>query len=368
MPSGLRRSCAAALAALLTTAWAHGQSPALEFPGSDTRSCRQVMPAADPPPVWISPSPTDRPALSRWCETVGPVFYQPHPASDSRGPIDRLAIVSWNIHEGGGDVDDLIRRLRHGEFTGGEPVDQFVLLLQEATRRDPAVPARIRRGYPAPRSIPSRHGSRDTDIRRLAADGLAVLYAPSMRNSDEPAGGGGGEDRGNAIISTLPLADPRLIELPLERQRRVAAAAAVEGRTSAGGVWRLDVVNVHLDTAVALWRGGPFAARRRQTAALLHALRPKAGVEPNSGATVVAGDFNTWNGDREPAVTALKDAFPGTPGADRTRTWTGPLGLHARLDHIFVRGAVSPSRVTRLPSRLGSDHFPLLTVLRFGGN
>ena len=35
------------------------------------------------------------------------------------------------------------------------------------------------------------------------------------------------------------------------------------------------------------------------------------------------------------------------------------------LDYIFVRGPLSSSPVTRSPGRLGSDHFPLLTMVRF---
>jgi endonuclease/exonuclease/phosphatase family metal-dependent hydrolase len=285
------------------------------------------------------------------------LFFQPRAASDS-GPIDRLAIVSWNIHEGGGDVEDLIRRLRGGEFTGGEPIDHFVLLLQEATRRDDSVPPRAAHGYPIPRAILSHPASRDADVHRYADRGFAVLYAPSMRN------GAGPEDRGNAIVSTLQLTNSRLIELPLEHQRRVSTAAAVEGRTTGGRSWRLDLVNVHLDTALALGRGGPFAARRRQVAALLDAL-PSPRQFDGEQALVVAGDFNTWMGDGEAAIQLLREAFPNTPAADREPTWRGPLGLHATLDHVFVRGAVSASRVVRLPNRFGSDHFPLLTIVRF---
>lgn len=80
---------------------------------------------------------------------------------------------------------------------------------------------------------------------------------------------------------------------------------------------------------------------------------------------VIAGDLNTWRGVREPAVRILRGVFPDTPPADRAATWRGPLGMHATLDHMFVRGAVSTSRVTRLPSRFGSDHFPLLTIVCF---
>jgi hypothetical protein len=39
---------------------------------------------------------------------------------------DRLAIVNWNVHVGGGDVDALLVRLRRGDFTGGALVHDFV--------------------------------------------------------------------------------------------------------------------------------------------------------------------------------------------------------------------------------------------------
>ena len=336
-------------------------------------ACRQLLPAGAPPPTWIeAPDPNDRIQLARWCETVGPVFFHPNPVAAASEPIDRLAIdrlaiVSWNIHEGGGDADELIRRLRLGEFTGGEPIDQFVILLQETTRRDTSVPRHIPHGYPAPRPITLGRDSKHADVGRLADEGFSVLYAPSMRNG-EPARGHGdqrAEDRGNAILSTLPLLEPRLVELPLERQRRVVVAAAVEGRTSRGAAWRLDLVNVHLDTAIALLHGGPFNARRRQATALLAALGVSGAHADSDRAMVLAGDFNTWMGDDEAAVRLLTDAFPATPGADQGPTWRGPIGTHATLDHVFVRGPVSPSHVTRLPSRFGSDHFPLMTVVVF---
>jgi endonuclease/exonuclease/phosphatase (EEP) superfamily protein YafD len=80
---------------------------------------------------------------------------------------------------------------------------------------------------------------------------------------------------------------------------------------------------------------------------------------------VLAGDLNTWMGGSEAAVRMLSDAFPRSPAADPAATWRGPLGVHATLDYVFTRGAISPSRVTRLASRFGSDHFPLLTIVRF---
>ena len=80
------------------------------------------------------------------------------------------------------------------------------------------------------------------------------------------------EDRGTAILSTMPLADLQAIELPFERQRRVALAATVGGATPSGDVWHLRLAAVHMDTSLALTRGGPVVARRRQAEALVEAL------------------------------------------------------------------------------------------------
>ena len=184
--------------------------------------------------------------------------------------------------------------------------------------------------------------------------GLALLYAPSMRNGDH----GDPEDRGNAIVATLALHAPTIVELPFEHQRRAAAAAVVEGRTRSGTSWRLRVADAHLDTALALTRGGPLAARRRQAVALVEALA----AAPED--TVLGGDFNTWFGSREPALKMLRVAFPDA-APYQAATWKGPLGLHASLDHLFARGRARLQRVERLPDRLGSDHYPVLGIVRF---
>jgi endonuclease/exonuclease/phosphatase family metal-dependent hydrolase len=312
---------------------------------------------------WAPPGDRDRAELSRWCETVGPVFFEPLPANRDEDTIDRLAIVTWNLHVGSGEVDDLVRRLRRGEFTGGERVEQFVLLLQEAYRRDAGIPVRIPHGYPAPGRIAAGTG-RGPDIRHFSRDdGFAVLYVPSMRNGivDEDR-----EDRGNAIVSTIPLQDPAIVELPVEHQRRAVPAAVVEGRTPAGARWRLRLADVHLDTALALMHGGPFAARRRQADALIGALAELSDSAVPITATVVAGDFNTWRGRGEPALRALRRAFPDVQDARRPPTWIGPLGIHATLDHVFVRGSAAGVDVRRLPGRFGSDHYPLIAIVSFG--
>src|SRR3954454_22404328 len=353
-----------AVAAVLLTAVACVHRPAVEFDRTLVAepSCRQLQPPDAPQPVWVAPIDRDsRSRLARWCETVGPVFFNPQPAVFDPRPVDTLAIVSWNIHEGRGDAEALIRRLRAGEFTSGEPLEHIVLLLQEATRRDEWVPRHAPGGSPAPRRIAGPSGSIDRDVHRFAEEGLAVLYAPSMGNGERA---GVAEDRGNAIVSTLPITAPRVIELPLERQRRVVLAAAGEGRSAADSRWQLALVDIHLDTALALLHGGPLEARRRQVLALLDALRTSPTIA-DATMTVVAGDLNTWAGSREPAVRLLNGEFADAVEQSAEPTWLGPLGLHARVDRVFVRGARSPVHVTRLPSRFGSDHYPLLTVVRF---
>jgi endonuclease/exonuclease/phosphatase family metal-dependent hydrolase len=265
-----------------------------------------------------------------------------------------LAIITWNTHVGAGDISRLAAQLKSGAFTSGTPVRHFVLLLQEAIRRGAAVPET------SPRiGLPSAIGRRSDNIaiddvaRRLE---LNLLYIPAMRN------GSGREDRGNAILSTLLLDSPTVIELPFERQRRLAIAARVRGRTASGAEWVVRVVTMHLDTSLALWRGGPAQARLRQTRALISA------IGDADEWTIVAGDLNTWWGDDEPAVQALRRAFPDArPMTDRETTWRGPLGAATRVDYLFARTGGETLQVWRLPDRYGSDHYPLMTLVTFGG-
>jgi len=328
------------------------------IPDSTGLVCRQVAPDPRQFVAWSSPaSDRDRVKLADWCAAVGPVLFQERAPAGAEPSVDRVGIVSWNTHVGGGDIDNLIATVRRGEFTNGRQLDQLVLLLQESYRSGDGVPAALVRHAEAPgRIVVGSHARHDRDIRRVAeAHEMAVLYAPSMRNgvaADDP------EDRGNAILSTLPLSDPAVVELPFERQRRVVAIAFIGGQTRSGTPWRLRLVDVHLDTAVAVTRGGPFEARRRQATALLGTLT--ASPAP----TVVAGDFNAWLGRREPAIDLLRREFPDAPPAGGP-TWIGPAGMRATLDYVFARGEWQAMRVARLPSRFGSDHFPLLAVIDF---
>ena len=92
--------------------------------------CRQVLPDSRLHVAWVRPSAArDRDRLDRWCDAVGPLLVEPMPRAMPQG-ADRLVVIVWNIHVGGGDVDRLIDSLTRGDFTGGTPVSSFVLLLQ----------------------------------------------------------------------------------------------------------------------------------------------------------------------------------------------------------------------------------------------
>jgi endonuclease/exonuclease/phosphatase family metal-dependent hydrolase len=258
-----------------------------------------------------------------------------------------LTIVSWNTAVGDGDIVGFVRALpsTHGPL---------VLLLQEVYRQGPEVPAHAApdwsfAGYLG-RPEPART---DRDIEDTARTlGMALYYVPSMRNGGEPSD----EDRGNAILSNVPLRDLRAIELPFERQRRVAIAATISGITTTGAPWSVRLVSAHLDNLGGMKRAW-FAAeygRARQARALASLLQ-------DGQPTVLAGDFNTWFGFADGAYRETARLFPATRTSDRRATVRGLL----RLDHMFFR---LPSgwqmEFHRGPSRFGSDHYPLLGTLR----
>jgi endonuclease/exonuclease/phosphatase family metal-dependent hydrolase len=283
-----------------------------------------------------------------WCEPVGPAAFgeaPPMPATSSRGD---LLIIGWNVAVGAGDVERLVRTLEEQERKAGRGEPDFVLLLQETYRAGTAVPTEYSASARFPRRI--AHGSRQhRDIESLAAKlGMHFVYVPSMRNGGFVRGEQS-EDRGNAVLSTRPLREPTAIELPIEHQRRVAVAATLD----ASGL-PLTVVSVHLDARRPVLHGSIFSgpiARTRQASALVDALsRARA-----SGPVIVAGDFNTLAGVREPAIRTMERGFVrASCGSLITHSWGLPL------DHVFASDAGLLSECARFPDRFGSDHHPLI--------
>jgi len=305
-----------------------------------------------------APDPEDRRRLDAWRAAVGPpVVVRPGSPQPAGAAEDWPVLVAWNARLGVPGIERLVRDLRAGRWTGGEPVRHFVFLLQEVHRTGAAVP---RAGGRGPRRIrPRTAPGAPCDIEDLARRlELHLFYVPSMRNG-RPRRGLAAEDRGNAILATLPLADLAAIELPFEAQRRVAVAATVPLPAPDGGRWDLRVVSVHLDHRSRAARLAASAGRGR--------LRQARALVAGAGAgtpIALGGDFNTWaDARRERTIAYLLERFPATPAGDGRPTFhAGPL--RRRLDRFFFRLPTGVcAHVRRLDDRYGSDHYPLLATL-----
>ena len=299
--------------------------------------------------AWRIPT-TDDDRLASLCDRVGPAVVAPTPLLANDTPADTLLVVSWNTNAGVGDFGGLVDSLT--AMHGGE-LPPTVFLLQEVYRDE---------------QKRSAARARKLDVRDLAdAFGFALFYAPST--PDE----GAGTDRGNAILSNLPLSAFEAIELPLERQRRVAVAAFVRGRLRDGECWALRVASAQLEPSSSTdgWRAhirNLFSPRRERQA---HALVEALGVAP---ATVLGGDFQTVERHRDAAIGALHASFPsGTLAPSDQVTHVDRVdGITRRdqFDYLFFRlpnEVVAPPymRLTRTgddseASFFGSDHSPLI--------
>lgn len=301
---------------------------------------------------WYDASSEDADTLDQWCRAVGAPLVDPLPATSAAVPpdLDELVVISWNAHLAEGRLTDLIADLRAGALTNGVPARHFVLLLQELYRRGDEVPAfgpNARSAFAITTGDPHARGARDY-AREL---GLSLAYVPSMRNGAEMP-----EDRGNAIVSTEPLRELFAFELPFERQRRVAAGAAIAVATDRG-TEQLRLVDAHLDPLAApssLWLfRNP---RRRQMAAILDLLRQPR-FDENGVGTVLGGDFNTVQGGAREEVYRHARAWSHSLGVEDLRA-THLLG---RLDYVFARLAPGwQVDTTRVEETYGSDHHPVL--------
>jgi len=237
------------------------------------------------------------------------------PAEPGRRPD--LAVITWNMNAGRGDLPRLVSDLAAGHFTDGPPLD-YVLLLQEA-------------------------------VTGVGVDAEQVAHARNLHAFVVPVYDVDGRVRGNAIVSSRPLSGTRAIALPRERQPRMAAF----GRISLGGE-SLFVVSTHFENRVSWLRGRVFSdtARGRQADALLQALPDGPGI--------LGGDLNTLLGPAEPAWRLFATRFPDTPKEQADPTFRERL----TLDHLFFDlpdGWTAERHV--LEDRYGSDHHPVLGIV-----
>jgi endonuclease/exonuclease/phosphatase family metal-dependent hydrolase len=312
--------------------------------------------------TWVRPSSADERPPESWCAAVGPALVTGGgDAASGTAPssLDEVVVITWNVRAGAGDLLSFVRDLRGGVLTG-TPVQSFVILVQEAYRAGPEVPPdQTAGGLTAPIHVRPPTGER-MDIGQVARRaGLYGFYTPSMPNGASRVGIS--EDRGNAILSTFPLTDLHAIELPYEASRRVAVTGTIAGQATDGRTWRLRLASGHLDTRS---RASRFLdsfgrGRARQAQGLASSL--------DGDAVVLGADLNTWSAPfLEGALEVLYPRFPETPPAAGP-TFTAAGVIPRRLDHLLVRlPGGRAEQVVRIPNRYGSDHDPLLTVVRFG--
>jgi endonuclease/exonuclease/phosphatase family metal-dependent hydrolase len=236
--------------------------------------------------------------------------------AEPTAPAD-LAVISWNMDAGGGDLPRLASDLVSGRLTAAPPVD-YVFLLQESVS-----------------------GTRGDASQLAQSRGLHALVVPVYELD--------GQIRGNAIVSSRPLRETRGIPLPQERQPRMAAFATMTVRDQP-----LSVISTHFENRLSWLRGGIFSdtARKRQAEALLRALPDGPGI--------LGGDLNTLLGPAEPAWRLLATRFPDTPPDEAEPTFRERLVL----DHLFFDlpdGWSASKRVVE--DRYGSDHHPVLGVV-----
>jgi endonuclease/exonuclease/phosphatase family metal-dependent hydrolase len=281
--------------------------------------------------------------LDRWCQSVGPPVFTPAP--EKTGEISRLLVLSWNVHVGGGDTEELIAQMLDRSSEEGTGL---VVLLQEAFRAGADVPE----SYPSDLRVPSSIRPRrpTPDIAGIAERfGMSVAYVPSMRNG--PAASlTEREDRGNAVLSTEPLTDVLAIELPFGKQRRVAVAATVTPRSTLAPI---RVVAAHFD---------PNGDRVAQAEALGDRIASLAEMP-----VIVGGDFNARRGVRDRTVAMVsRHVRLESCGTHRTNRW--PLRVDVplffvvgRLDFMFSTLASDVTRSCQtLPHAYDSDHLPVL--------
>jgi endonuclease/exonuclease/phosphatase family metal-dependent hydrolase len=321
--------------ALLTASGCVRWSPPAVSPVS-AGSCRS------PALQWFAPDDArERARLDAWCAGVGDSAYAVRGGVGSAAGADMsdVAFVSWNVHVGSGDIRSFVNDLRAGVHTDGRRFPHYVLLLQEAVRTN-GVPSFVEGASGAKRIAPHNPVA-PIDIVRVSGElGASLIYVPSMRNGASAADAP--EDRGSAIVSTLPLFNPVAVELPGERQRRVMITAQIGS---------FSVAVVHLDALGGwnrlrlFWTPWIRDVQVRTTAALL-----------DSGPLVVGADLNTWHGRDESAARSLGRLFRATPlVADRRG-----LGLRV-LDYMFFRaGPQQRARYRQVARRYGSDHRPLV--------
>ncbi len=327
------------------------------------RSC--PGPSNDPF-TWHVPAGTDRHSdADRWCRSVGPPVFAADPGSRFHAwrTTDPLVAVAWNVNGGSGDIYRFLHTELDLDCTSGEPFagPPFVLLVQEAFRRSAGVPPTTDPDVIPPRmEEPERAGPRHDIVTVAGRCGLAIAYVAATRNGPEEYGDLR-EDKGNAVLSTLPLTEPFAIEVPMVAQRRVTVGATVA--LPSGSPLRL--VSLHFNNYPTPWHffrsGG--STRTQQARATLDGLRRfEAARDDDTVPAIGGGDLNTST-TGETALRYLYDWFTDSPPFHGEPTRSG-----FPTDHLLLRGGgvleIEQGSYRRIDDAYGSDHHPVIVRVR----
>jgi endonuclease/exonuclease/phosphatase family metal-dependent hydrolase len=174
--------------------------------------------------------------------------------------------------------------------------------------------------------------------------GIAPVKRQWWLDFEEPIGLHDSGDTGVALLSRLPFADVKRIDLPWQEcpwRPRLAMAATVSV-----GPHKLRIFNAHVD---------PHAASGGQLAQLeVIAAEADAASMP----TIILGDFNTLSKQKCQQTRGFLEARGyTTPFPTGTSTWRGG-GLLMHADWIFSRGVKIERWGVARPLNV-SDHWPI---------
>lgn len=193
---------------------------------------------------------------------------------------------------------------------------------------------------------PQHNGFRQFEFLQ-AASGLTAVAGPNVRDHQG--------DYGNALLTRLPVAAVRHIDLSLRgRERR--------------GAIDVDLVSPHGALRVVVTHFGlGLRERRAQVGMLLDALGHAPHAEHHREATLLLGDLNEWMPGGGARLHALGRRF----AAHYTgRSWPAFLPL-LRLERIYAHPRPAQVKIRVHASRLArraSDHLPLVVDLVWPGS
>ena len=180
-----------------------------------------------------------------------------------------------------------------------------------------------------------------------------------MKSHFHPAMSVEEERYGDAILTALPERLVRAGALPgLPRLRGLEPRGALWVAVDIGGGVELQVINTHLG----------LVPREQQVQAAALIGEDWMASEAFTAPAVLLGDFNAspLSKTYRMLTAVIRDA---QAGLGRSPTATFPSGFpFMRIDHVFVAGAVTVTRVASpfdARARVASDHLPLVVDLEF---